>query len=123
MSAASARRSVTAMVHNASERLAKVKRERPRLYAARHVAKGVGQVLLAVLGVGLAVRFLPLPDLPLPNLDVPEFPGPDLSVPGWLAAILGTAKFWVPILIGILVAIGEAGRRRKRDHEPETKED
>ena len=123
MSAADARRSVAGMGHNAHERLAKLERERPRLYAARHVAKGVGQVLLAVVGVGLAVRFLPLPDLPLPNLDVPELPRPDLSVPGWLAAILGTAKFWGPILAGVLIALGELERRRKRDQERETKED
>ena len=123
MSAAGAGPSVTGMLHNARERLTKVKRRRPRLYAARHVAKGVGQVLLAVVGVGLAVRFLPLPDLPLPSLDVPELPRPDLSVPGWLAAILGTAKFWGPILAGVLVALGELARRRKGDQERETKED
>jgi hypothetical protein len=123
MSAASARRSVTGMVQNAHERLAKLERERPRLFAARHVAMGAGKALLAVVGVGLAVRFLPLPDLPLPNLDVPELPRPDLSVPSWLAAILGTAKFWGPILVGVLVALGELERRRKRDQERETKED
>jgi hypothetical protein len=123
MSAADARRSVTGMVHNARERLGKLEREHPRLYAARHVAKGTGQVLLAVVGVGVAVRFLPLPDLPLPNLDVPELPRPDLSVPGWLAAILGTAEFWGPILAGFLVALGELERRRKRDKARETKED
>jgi hypothetical protein len=123
MSAADVRPSVTGMVNNAHERLAKLERERPRLYAARHVAKGAGQVLLAVVGVGLAVRFLPLPDLPLPSLDVPELPRPDLSVPGWLAAILGTAKFWGPILAGVLVALGELARRRKGDQERETKED
>jgi hypothetical protein len=52
MSAASARRSVAGMVHNAHERLAKLERERPRLYAARHMAKGVGadpgRVLIAL---------------------------------------------------------------------------
>jgi hypothetical protein len=123
MSAASARRSVTVMVHDAHERLAKLERKRPRLYAARHVAKGVGQVLLAVVGVGVTVRFLPLPDLPLPNLGVPELPRPDLSAPGWLVAIVGTAKLWGPILAGALVALGELERRRKRDQERETKED
>jgi hypothetical protein len=123
MSPAVARRSVRAMVQNARERLGKLERERPRLYAARHVAKGAGQALLAVVGVGVAVRFLPLPDLPLPNLDVPELPRPDLSVPGWLAAILGTAKFWGPILAGVLVGLGELERRRKRDQMRETKED
>jgi hypothetical protein len=115
MSGAGAGRSVAGMLHNANERLSKVKRRRPRLYAARHVAKGVGQVLLAVVGVGLAVRFLPLPDLPLPDVDLPGLPGPDFSRPGWLAAIVGTAKFWMPILIGLLVALGELGRRRKHE--------
>jgi hypothetical protein len=111
------------MVQDAHERLAKLKRERPRLYAARHVAKGAGQVLLAVVGIGLTVRFLPLPELPLPDVDLPELPRPDLSVPGWLAVIVGTAKFWGPILAGVLVALGELARRRKRDQERETKED
>jgi hypothetical protein len=110
MSAPDARRSVTDMVRNAHERVAKLERERPRLYAARHVAKGVGQVLLPLIGIGLAVRFLPLPDLPRPTLDVPELPPPDISVPGWLAAILGTAKFWGPVLAGLLVALGRAGK-------------
>jgi hypothetical protein len=110
MSAPDARRSVTGMVRNAHERVAKLERERPRLYAARHVAKGVGQVLLPLIGIGLAVRFLPLPDLPRPTLDVPELPPPDISVPGWLAAILGTAKFWGPVLAGLLVALGRAGK-------------
>jgi hypothetical protein len=103
------------MVRNAHDRLANLERERPRLYAARHVAKGVGQVLAAVIGIGLAVRFLPLPDLPLPNVDLPGLSVPDLPLPGWLAAILGTAKFWLPVLIGILVALGELERRRKRE--------
>jgi hypothetical protein len=103
------------MVQNARHRLVKLERERPRLYAARHVAKGVGKVLAAVIGIGLVVRFLPLPDLPLPNVDLPGLPGPDLSPPGWLAAILGTAKFWLPVVIGILVALGELERRRKRE--------
>jgi hypothetical protein len=122
MSGAGARPSVTGMVHNARERLANLERKRPRLYAARHVAKGVGQVLVAVVGFGLAVRFLPLPDLPLPDVDLPGLPAPDFSLPGWLAAIVGTAKFWVPVLIGILVALGEVERRRKREQEHETKE-
>jgi hypothetical protein len=123
MSPAGRRPSVSGMVQDAHERLAKLKRERPRLYAARHVAKGAGQVLLAVVGIGLTVRFLPLPELPLPDVDLPELPRPDLSVPGWLAVIVGTAKFWGPILAGVLVALGELARRRKRDQERETKED
>jgi hypothetical protein len=122
MSPAVARRSVIAMVQNAHGRLAKLQRQRPRLYATRHVAKGAVQVLLAVVGIGLAVRFLPLPDLPLPDIDVPDLPRPDVAAPGWLGAILGTTKFWLPILAGILVALGELGRRRKRDQERE-KED
>jgi hypothetical protein len=122
MSAAGAGRSVTAMAYDAHDRLAKLERERPRVYAARHVAKGVGQVLLAVVGIGLAVRFLPLPAVPLPDLDLPGLPSPDISLPGWIASVLSTAKFWGPILAGILVALAELDRRRKRDQERETKE-
>ncbi|WP_433322938.1 hypothetical protein [Spirillospora sp. CA-294931] len=108
------------------------KRERlaarhPGLYASRHVALAVGKVLFPLLGLGLLVKLLldmipkpdldidppslPIPDIPLPDLDIPW---PDVSVPGWLAVILATAKFWIPILIAIGMAKNEYDRRKKQ---------
>jgi hypothetical protein len=48
-----------------------------------------------------------LPSIPWPDIDLP-----DLAVPSWLRVILGTAKFWLPVLIAIGVAMAEIRRRR-----------
>jgi len=97
----------------------------PRLFAARHVARGVGQALVALVGVAFLLRFLPA--MPVPGIDVPEIDLPDLpwpsidvslpfvEVPGWIRALLETAKFWGPILIGIVLAAHELRRRRHVD--------
>jgi hypothetical protein len=37
---------------------------------------------------------------------------PELAVPAWLQVIIGTAKFWLPVLIAIGVALAEIRRRR-----------
>jgi hypothetical protein len=102
-------------------RRARFERERPGLYAARHVAKGVGQALLAVLGIALIVRFLPsipLPAIDLPDLNLPvpsiDVPVPDIELPGWLKAVIEAKEIWFPILVGIFVARREWRRRRTR---------
>jgi hypothetical protein len=105
------------MVRDASNRLTRLKHERPRVYAARHVARGAGEVLLAVVGIGLLIRFLPLPDVPLPNIDLLDLPFPDVSLPDWLSATLRTSKFWAPIVIGALIALAELEKRRGRQRE------
>jgi hypothetical protein len=99
---------------SAAARREQFERERPGLYAARHVAKGVAQVLGAIVGIGLFVRLLPdislpvdLPEIPLPDIDVPS-----LEPPRWFAAITATAKYWVPILLGVVIALREWRRRR-----------
>ncbi len=70
-------------------RRARLQRERPGLYAACHVAKGVGKALLALIGIAFLVKFLPtipwpsidLPELPLPSIDLPELPLPSINLP------------------------------------------
>ncbi len=101
------------------------KEERPALYAARHAAAGVGKVVLPLLGIGLLLRFLPdfsidlpLPsleiDLPLPSIDLPSIPFPDITLPEWVRTVLNSAKYWGPILAGIVIAVREYRSRRKQ---------
>ena len=88
-----------------------LERERPGVYAARHVAKGVGQALAAIVGIGFAIRLLP--DISLP-VDLPDIPLPDvdLDAPGWLQAILGSKAIWLPVILGVVIALREWRRRR-----------
>ena len=99
-------------------RRARLERDHPRLYAARHVAKGAGQVALAIVGVTFLLSFVPdvSIDIDLPHVDLPDLPLPrlDLEVPGWVKAVLRSKKYWLPIVIGIFVALGEVERRRNK---------
>ena len=81
------------------------------MYAARHVAKGVAQALAAIIGIGFAIRLLP--DISLP-VDLPDIPLPDvdLDAPGWLKAILGSKAIWLPVILGLVIALREWRRRR-----------
>ncbi|UYM06255.1 hypothetical protein [Solicola gregarius] len=110
-------------------RLAEFQRDRPRLYAARHVVIAAGQILIALVGIGALVRgLLPRIDLPsidlswLPDLDFSWMPDPfgwlsgllpDISPPDWVDSVMGTSKYWLPILIAVFVAKNEAEKRRK----------
>lgn len=103
----------------------------PRLWAARHVVLAVGRVLVALLGIAALVQMLlrpvlswlagllpsiDLPLIPWPDIDLPSIPWPDLpdvSLPAWLVAVLDTAKYWGPILIGVVLAVREV---RKKAH-------
>jgi hypothetical protein len=124
-------------------RLQQLQRERPRLFAARHVVVAVGKVAASVLGLAaLAVlllrwlrRWLPEVSLPdwrlwdwLPDLSLPDWlpdlswPDwlPDLTMPGWLAWLLAhDAGQWVRWVVLVLVAVGVAERevRRRRSRE------
>jgi hypothetical protein len=111
---------------SAAARREELERERPGLYAARHVAKGVAQALAAVIGIGLLIRLLPdislpidlpepdLPDLPLPSIDLPS-----LALPGWLQAILASKAIWLPLILGVVIALREWRRRRPAGRHPE----
>jgi hypothetical protein len=107
-------------------------RNYPRLYACRHIVRAIGGVAAGLLGLAVFVRLLlqpvldqiadrlpdiDLPSIPWPDIDLPSIPWPDidlpdLAVPSWLRVILGTAKFWLPVLIAIGVAMAEIRRRR-----------
>ncbi|WP_214407847.1 hypothetical protein [Pseudonocardia lacus] len=114
-------------------RLAVFRREHPRLWAARHVVLAALKVGFALLGLAAFLRLLvapllgwlrgllpdiDLPDIPWPDIDLPDIPWPDIDLPdlhapGWLLVLLGTAKFWVPILVAVGVAVVEVRRRRR----------
>lgn len=108
------------------------KRDHPKLYAARHLVIAVGEVVVALVGIRIAIGIipwdkLPFPDLDLPSIDLPSIPWPDIdwpdldlpdidwpSLPGWVTAILDNKQFWLPILIAVFATFGEVERRRKR---------
>jgi hypothetical protein len=115
-----------------------VERRHPRLWASRHVVLAAGKVGFALLGVTAFIRLLlapllgwlrgllpdiDLPSIPLPDIDLPDIPWPDIRLPeihlpAWLLALLGTAKFWGPILVGIGLAVVEVRWRCTRAPRP-----
>jgi hypothetical protein len=107
---------------SAAARRARLERERPGLYAGRHVAKGVGQALLALIGLAFLVRFLPGLPLPsidppdLPSIDLPGLPVPDVDVPGWVKDMLESKQYWLPVLIGVGLAPREWRKRHRGRH-------
>ncbi len=106
----------------------------PHLYASRHVVFAIGKVAAALLCLGVLVRLLlqpvvgwirdrlpqidlpsiPWPSIPWPDIPMPDIDLPDLVLPPWLRVIIGTAKFWLPVLIAIGVAVAEVRRRRAK---------
>ena len=110
---------------SAAARRERLERERPGLYAARHVAKGVAQALAAVIGIGFAIRLLPdislpidLPEPDLPDLPLPSFDLPSLALPGWIQAILASKAIWLPVILGLVIALREWRRRRAAGTHP-----
>jgi hypothetical protein len=101
---------------SAAARRERLERERPGLYAARHVAKGVAQALAAVIGIGFAIRLLP--DISLP-IDLPDIEPPSLAPPDWLAAILASKAIWLPLILGLVIALREWRRRRPAGRHPQ----
>ncbi|REF36210.1 hypothetical protein [Thermasporomyces composti] len=115
-------------------RVYRFQEEHPKLYAARHVVVQVVGVLFGFLGVSALLRsLLPsvnldwLPSLPDIDIDPPRWLRyvdpiywlrqilPDLEIPVWLQSLpdkLGWLQYVVPILIAMLVAIGEVRRRQ-----------
>ena len=43
-----------------------------------------------------------LPDLPLPSFQL------DLELPGWVQAVLDSKPYWVPIVVGLVLASARA---------------
>lgn len=95
-------------------------RRHPALWSARHALGGAGSVLLGLIGISFLLRLLPdididlpLPEIPFPDLPLPSIDLPSVSLPGWVEAILDSSKYWVPIVIGICLAVAEYRRRRR----------
>ena len=114
-----------------AERRERFARRHPRLFAARHVAAAVAKVLLPLLGLAGLIR-IPRPDIDLPALDLPDLDPPrlrrpripwpdidlswlpDLALPGWVQAIVRSAKYWGPVLAAVVIAFREYERRKKQ---------
>jgi len=123
------------------ERRDRLAREHPVRFTLQRVGVAVVEVGLGVLGIGAVIGvfvrgLLPeiswawLPDVSLPqwlqDLEPPawmryidpfywigrlDIPWPDVDLPNWLT---GSTKYWVPIVIALVVALGEIDRRRKK---------
>lgn len=99
-----------------------------------------GWAIAAILLVPFLIRFLErildwiaerLPDfdLPWPDISLPSIPWPDItlpsinlpeiSVPGWVEFLLEYSKVWVPLVIGIMLAVLAVrhSRRSRRTRE------
>jgi hypothetical protein len=136
----------TPLKESREERRDRLAREHPVLFTLQRVGWAAGEVLLGVLGagaiIGVFVRGL-LPDISwawLPDVSVPQWiqdlevpswlryvdplywigqldiPWPSVDLPGWLS---GSSKYWLPIAIALVVALGEVDRRRKKAGEPD----
>lgn len=108
-------------------------RANPRRYAARHVAGGVGTVVVPIVATAVIVWLLArvslpdwdlgLPTIPwpdLPSIPWPEIPWPSVSLPswdapGWLRWLLDKVKYVWPVLLGLWLARREMTRRREQD--------
>lgn len=106
-------------------------RQHPRLYAIRHVlSSGLG-ILLGLIGINWLIRLIrpylpevsfpeiPWPDIPRPQISLPRIPWPrldflDITPPAWVVVLLDTSKYWMPLLVGVLVAIWEVRRQRRQ---------
>ncbi|WP_106399691.1 hypothetical protein [Actinocorallia populi] len=87
----------------------------PNVYALRHVVNEVVVVTAALLGLSALVtaffeRLVPridwswLPEFRLPDWDLPDMPDVDLD---WL-------NYAIPLLVALIIALREVGRRRRR---------
>ena len=90
--------------------------------AVRAQRRGAGRGGDHRLRVPAAAASPPIPwpsiDLPdLPRIDLPDLPLPsfqiDLELPGWVQAVLDSKPYWVPIVVGVVLARRELNRRKK----------
>jgi hypothetical protein len=103
---------------------AQFEREHPNLYAARHVVKGAAQVALALIGLTFLLSLIPDIHIDLPQIDLPDIPWPEIpwphidlphvEIPHWVREVLQSKKYWLPIVIGVLLARAELRRRRNK---------
>ncbi len=126
-------------------------RDHPVQFVLRRVGAAGTEIVFGVLGVsailaaffGLLLPRLDLPSVDLPSVNLPSInhpdwlryldPGywlsrlglsrPNVSVPGWIETVLECKQFWLPLVIAVVIALGEIGRRRMRDAEREAQRD
>lgn len=48
---------------------------------------------------------LSLPSIPWPDITLPSINLPEISVPGWVELLLEYSKVWVPLVIGVVLAV------------------
>ncbi len=102
-------------------RLAKLEREQPELYASRHVLWAILKVSLPLLGIGALLAAF------LPRIDLTWLPAPLFKLfapPVWLASVLDSpvfhvAKWLLPVIFAVLVAIDEVEKRQKKIADPD----
>lgn len=87
--------------------LEKLALRRPKAYAARYVAKAIGGVLIAVLGLGALLGFL------VPDIDL-GISLPDIEVPEWAEIAIESLQYVIPVAVALLLARREFRRRRRR---------
>lgn len=46
-----------------------------------------------------------LPSIPWPDITLPSISLPDVTIPGWLEFLLDYSKVWVPLLVGVALAV------------------
>ena len=56
----------------------------------------------------ISLPSVPLPDISLPSIDLPE-----VNLPGWVEFLLEYSKVWVPLLVGVAVAVMAVRHARK----------
>lgn len=119
-------------------------REHPTLYVLRRTAVAGVEIVIGILGVGallgvflgsllprLDLSWIPTPSAPdwFRYLDIGYWLGrlglswPDIDIPDWIQAALEHKKYWLPVLIALLVALGELERRKKIDAARESERD
>lgn len=126
------------MIRRIKAGIARLAWRHPRLYASRHVVRTLAQMGIAATGI-TALVWLLVPQIDwawirswIPEIDLSWLWSwivlPDLSwlwawippLPGWLKTGLGWARWWVPVVVAILVAIEEVERRGRKRRDPDS---
>lgn len=103
-------------------------RAHPRRHIVLHTTAAVAKVLIPLLGIGLAISWLPswdlpripwpdvdLPSIPWPSIDLPSIPLPDWERPEWLRAVMEKSRYVLPVLLAVGLARREVKRREQQD--------
>lgn len=54
-----------------------------------------------------------LPSIPWPDIDLPSINLPEVNLPGWVEFLLEYSKVWVPLLVGVALAVLAVRHSRK----------